>query len=501
MKKILYISLCCLAAVIAFGDEVVTNRPVAWAQSVKLEGVPNLHLVSTNLYRSAQPTAQGMQSMQAKGVKTVINLRSFHSDRDELEGTKLGYEHIYMKAWHPERKETIRFLKIVTDPKQAPVLVHCLHGADRTGTMCALYRVAVQGWSKDEAIREMKQGGFGFHAVFGNLTEWIKELDVDSLKKDAGMTTAAGQAPAAAETVKSASETSREIGGIFLEIFSLYWKDALLFSGGFFLKVTSAWLCSFFAALVMAVFIWRGIRKRGWLDAPWRYYKYFRWLWVPVIILPFAFGIATTAGWLTGGSVTKRAIVEDRIIPRAVVSLYCAFGLQEGNDDSAPIRTPDDIIATLEKGDELLSSTIAEVGDVAKQSLRADFEKDGSLSVPERMILFVIPSERLGEVLFGEFIDEDPKLVLAVLAAFAANSEAGQEYINSTSQGVVIAAALSRGIRKFELECAAGIDSIIIGSVMAALCIAAIPAFLLLAFRGIVRLRDKKDAAVDAGTS
>ena len=93
------------------------------------------------------------------GIKTIINLRSFHSDRDEIGQAALAYEHIYMKAWHPEEKEVVRLLKIVTDPKRTPVLVHCQHGADRTGTMVAVYRIAVQGWSKAEAIRELTQGG------------------------------------------------------------------------------------------------------------------------------------------------------------------------------------------------------------------------------------------------------------------------------------------------------------------------------------------------------
>jgi hypothetical protein len=92
-----------------------------------------------------------------------------------------------MKAWHPEEKEAVRFLKIVTDPKRAPVLVHCQHGADRTGTMVAVYRIAVQGWSKDEAIREMTQGGFGFHPTWSNLPKWIENLDIDRLKRQAGI--------------------------------------------------------------------------------------------------------------------------------------------------------------------------------------------------------------------------------------------------------------------------------------------------------------------------
>jgi protein tyrosine phosphatase (PTP) superfamily phosphohydrolase (DUF442 family) len=41
-----------------------------------------------------------------------------------------------MKAWHPEEKEIVKFLKTVTDKTKTPVFVHCQHGADRTGLMC-----------------------------------------------------------------------------------------------------------------------------------------------------------------------------------------------------------------------------------------------------------------------------------------------------------------------------------------------------------------------------
>ncbi len=162
-------------------------RPDAWAQPIELEGVPNLYQVSEGLYRSAQPNAAGLKHLKSLGIVTVVNLRSFHSDREEIGNTGLGYEHLYMKAWHPERKEAVRFLKIMANEKARPVLVHCQHGADRTGSMVALYRIVVQGWTKEEAIREMTNGGFGFHEVWTNLPDWIKELDAAELRREAGI--------------------------------------------------------------------------------------------------------------------------------------------------------------------------------------------------------------------------------------------------------------------------------------------------------------------------
>ena len=171
----------------AAADKPGAKRPSKWAQPIEMAGVPNLHKVSDTLYRSAQPSAKGVKNLKTLGITTVVNLRSFHSDRDELGETGLAYEHIYMKAWHPEEKESVRFLQIVTDGKRTPVLVHCQHGADRTGIICALYRVAVEGWTKKDALGEMTKGGFGFHHVWINLPGWITDLDVEQIKKKAGL--------------------------------------------------------------------------------------------------------------------------------------------------------------------------------------------------------------------------------------------------------------------------------------------------------------------------
>ena len=76
---------------------------------------------------------------------------------------------------------------LATAGERAPVLVHCLHGADRTGTMCALYRIAIQGWSKEDALKEMTEGGYNFHGVFENLLEYLNDLDIEQIKQRAGL--------------------------------------------------------------------------------------------------------------------------------------------------------------------------------------------------------------------------------------------------------------------------------------------------------------------------
>ena len=87
----------CLLAVLAAPDRwrrsaagqappAAVTRPAHWAEPIALEGVPNLHRISPTLYRSEQPTALGMKNLEKLGIRTVINLRYFNDDKDEVEG-------------------------------------------------------------------------------------------------------------------------------------------------------------------------------------------------------------------------------------------------------------------------------------------------------------------------------------------------------------------------------------------------------------------------------
>lgn len=172
---------------LASGEES-TNRPTAWAQPLKIEGIKNCYQVTTNLYRGAQPTAEGMKHLKTLGVKTVISLRALHSDKDKLAGTGLKSVRLKMEPWHSDEDEAVAFLKAATDTNNLPVFVHCERGADRTGTMCAMYRVVVCGWTKQQALDEMKHGGFGFNPVWHNLVSSVEQADVSRIKHRIGLT-------------------------------------------------------------------------------------------------------------------------------------------------------------------------------------------------------------------------------------------------------------------------------------------------------------------------
>ena len=158
------------------------SRPANWAEPIALEGVPNLHRITPWLYRSQQPTALGMKNLEKLGIRTVINLRFFNDDEDEVKGTSLRTERTKILTWSIGDKHVVEVMKILEKTENGPFLIHCQHGADRTGLMTAMYRILEQGWTPEDALKELTDGGFGYHSMWSNIIKYVKSADVASLK-------------------------------------------------------------------------------------------------------------------------------------------------------------------------------------------------------------------------------------------------------------------------------------------------------------------------------
>ena len=127
--------------------------------------IDNFGMVNTNYYRGAQPRGRDYADLAALGVKAVIDLTDEDSEASEpalVKSAGMKPFRIPMSTRkEPTAEQLAQFLKIVNDPANQPVYVHCVGGKHRTGVMTAVYRMTDEGWSSDKAFSEMKQYKFG----------------------------------------------------------------------------------------------------------------------------------------------------------------------------------------------------------------------------------------------------------------------------------------------------------------------------------------------------
>lgn len=143
----------------------------------------NFHVVEGGvLYRSGQPTKKEMRFLEEQGIVTLLNLRYRVSDRRELKGTSMKEYRLKMKAQSVDEEDMLNGLRAIMSSDKA-VLVHCLHGSDRTGALVACYRMVVQDWPKEDAIDEFLQEQYGYNkAWFPNLETFLRTYDVQKAK-------------------------------------------------------------------------------------------------------------------------------------------------------------------------------------------------------------------------------------------------------------------------------------------------------------------------------
>jgi protein tyrosine/serine phosphatase len=131
--------------------------------------IGNFGRINDNYYRGAQPRGRDYRDLSALGVKTVINLTNSDSQANEramVEQAGMNYVQIPMTTHVPPTQEQIKqFLSLATGPATQPVYVHCVGGRHRTGVMTAVYRMTLNGWSADQAFKEMKQYKFGWEML------------------------------------------------------------------------------------------------------------------------------------------------------------------------------------------------------------------------------------------------------------------------------------------------------------------------------------------------
>ena len=173
-RKLSLVSTSTISVVIALAI-LSTAQTAQRNESPKIQ-IKNFGCINESFYRGAQPKERDYAGLAAMGVKTVIDLQ-----RNGQEGEQALVEAQGMKFYRipmsdrdkPAAGQAELFLKIVNDPANQPVFVHCAGGRHRTGAMSAIYRITHDGWSADQAYLEMKRYDFEYGMGHGSLKRYV----------------------------------------------------------------------------------------------------------------------------------------------------------------------------------------------------------------------------------------------------------------------------------------------------------------------------------------
>lgn len=159
------------------------QRPTHWAK--ELNRAENFYQISADVFRSEQPDVNLVPQLKQNRIDVVINLRSRDLDSTQLKDQNLKLIHIPINTWSINREDLLQVMFEIQQAKafEQKILIHCYHGSDRTGASIAMYRIIFEDRSTQNALDEMKYGGYGFHPIWINIEKiftpenikWIRE--------------------------------------------------------------------------------------------------------------------------------------------------------------------------------------------------------------------------------------------------------------------------------------------------------------------------------------
>lgn len=154
-----------------------------------IDEAKNFYRVDERLFRSAQLDGSDAAKLHELGIKSIVNLRHFSRGGDRRAfRDQFWLANKPLQSWEIKPAQIADVLRTIRDrQKEGAVLVHCYHGADRTGLVVAMYRVIYQGWSLDAVRSEMIDGGYGFHSMWQDIAGFLTPQNEALIRAELGI--------------------------------------------------------------------------------------------------------------------------------------------------------------------------------------------------------------------------------------------------------------------------------------------------------------------------
>jgi len=260
-----------------------------------------------------------------------------------------------------------------------------------------------------------------------------------------------------------------------------------------------AGIAGFLTGLILGFGLWFWLRKLGVFDAPYAWYRYFKWLWALLFPVCMALGLAYAAAWFQAGQIAKGAILNDRLMERAIASGYAAVAMDVAKHEIAGGETMAEVQKILQDSEEVAQILSTNLGALLTKHLQVP-EVQQALGLTELAWLKNLAESQVGQMVFQKAAaNEDTRLVLLTFYAIASGDKSREEYLQGHPKAGPAMALVRQYLQRINRELVRLINGLVYPQVVLAILIGlGVPFGLAGLFRLVARPAAPKSGATVA---
>ncbi|MHB1155519.1 MAG: hypothetical protein ACYC26_01640 [Phycisphaerales bacterium] len=288
--------------------------------------------------------------------------------------------------------------------------------------------------------------------------------------------------PPIAYATKPATNDSQTVDHIqrilsnFATLTAHHWPDAAKLLGGCALNMLLWGTLLLAAGAMFSIALYLLLRRRGWFDAPWAWYRRWRWAWGVILIGCICLGAAGTGVCLGLQRQLHHAIVREHVLDRVVGNIVIALYMDAADYRATGDETAEHVQQIIDDSNAVATLTTQDLHTLFSQL--ADRELTGWRRYAFRWFGNKYVSEKIDELL-----DIDPRAALILF--LTPNID---RYLRDHPDAQIGVVMFSRHLEHLRLLAWRGVNALILPWLFTCLAIGlGVPFTLLIALRIAVR--------------